>query len=105
LSAEGLRQVAAFATGVSPAYQLIAKDPAIVSRAHAQNLTVVPYTFLMRPDVDAYEDVPAEYRRMVETATKGLPDTPAALTALMKTFTADYKVDGLFTDNPDLFPR
>jgi glycerophosphoryl diester phosphodiesterase len=105
LSAEGLKEVRTFATGVSPAHQLITADPAIVSRAHAQNLTVVPYTFLMRPRVDAYKDVPAEYRRMVETAMRGLPESPAALTADMKKFVAEYKVDGLFTDNPDLFPR
>lgn len=105
LSAEGLKQVATFATAVSPAHQLITADPAIVARAHAQHLAVVPYTFLMRPRVDAYKDVPAEYRRMVETAMKGLPQSPEALTADMKKFVVEYKVDGLFTDNPDLFPR
>ncbi len=105
LSADGLREAASFATGVAPAHQLITADPALVARAHAHNLTVVPYTFRLRPKLDLHADVPAEYRRMVETATRGLPESAEALTADMKRFVTEYKVDGLFSDNPDLFPR
>jgi glycerophosphoryl diester phosphodiesterase len=105
LSAGGLEQVKAFATGVSPSKNLVDDDPALVSRAHAAGLTVVPYTFMMRPASDLYKDVPPEYRRMVDTAMRGLPDSRDALSADMKKFIDVYKVDGLFTDNPDLFPR
>ena len=80
-------------------------EPATLTGLQLQDRATIYRTDRMRPEVDAYRDVPAEYRRMVETAMKGLPDTAASLTALMKTFTADYGVDGLFTDNPDLFPR
>lgn len=105
LSAAGLQEVKAFATAVSPSSNLIVDDVAIVERAHAAGLLVVPYTFMMRPARDLYKDVPPEYRQMVDVAMRGLPQTPAELTAAMKTFVDDYKVDGLFTDNPDLFPR
>lgn len=105
LSVDGLKRVKAFATGVSPSNNLINDDPAIVERAHAEGLTVVPYTFMLRPKEDLYKDVPAEYRKMVEVAMRGLPESPAELTAAMRKFVEIYKVDGLFTDNPDLFPR
>lgn len=105
LSAAGLQRVKAFATGVSPSNNLIVDDPALVARAHAEGLTVVPYTFMLRPKQDLYKDVPAEYRKMVEVAMRGLPESPAELTEAMRKFVEVYKVDGMFTDNPDLFPR
>jgi glycerophosphoryl diester phosphodiesterase len=105
LSAAGLKRVKAFATGVSPSNNLVIDDPALVARAHAEGLTVVPYTFMLRPKQDLYKDVPAEYRKMVEVAMRGLPESPAELTAAMRKFVEVYKVDGMFTDNPDLFPR
>ena len=82
LSAGGLDEVKTFATGIGPAKALIEADPAIVTRAHAKGLTVVPYTFLAHGNADRN-----------------------ALVAEMKKFVGTYKVDGLFTDNPDLFPR
>lgn len=84
LNPAGLQEVRTFATGIAPAYQIIDRMPDIVAQAHAAGLTVVPYTFSMR----------------APGAT-----TRAALTAQMRTFVETYKVDGLFTDNPDLFPR
>jgi glycerophosphoryl diester phosphodiesterase len=105
LSAEGLEEVKTFATGVAPMYGLIAMDPAIVTRAHAAGLTVVPYTFQIRPKTTQYGDAPPEYRKMIDDFYRSLPETPAALTAQMKKFVQEYKVDGMFTDNPDLFPR
>lgn len=105
LSVDGLKRVKDFATGVSPSNNLIVDDPALVVRAHAEGLTVVPYTFMLRPKQDLYKDVPAEYRKMVEVAMRGLPESPAELTEAMRKFVEVYKVDGLFTDNPDLFPR
>jgi glycerophosphoryl diester phosphodiesterase len=105
LSAEGLKEVKTFATGVAPMYGLIAADPAIVTRAHEAGLTVVPYTFQIRPKKTQYADAPPEYRKMIDEFYRSLPDSPAALTAQMKKFVQEYKVDGMFTDNPDLFPR
>jgi glycerophosphoryl diester phosphodiesterase len=105
LSVEGLKEVKTFATGVAPAKGLIAMDPAIVTRAHEAGLTVVPYTFQLRPKTQQYADAPAEMRKTIDEFYRSLPDTPAALTADMKKFVQEYKVDGLFTDNPDLFPR
>lgn len=105
LSAEGLQEVKTFATGVAPSKNLIEHDPGIVTRAHAAGLTVVPYTFMLRPTLDLYRDAPAEARAMIEVAMRALPDDPAALRALMQKFVELYRVDGLFTDNPDLFPR
>jgi glycerophosphoryl diester phosphodiesterase len=105
LSPDGLQQVKAFATGVSPSKNLVHDDPDLVTRAHAAGLTVVPYTFMLRPATNLYKDVPPEYRQMVDVAMRGLPDSPAALTAEMAKFIDVYNVDGLFTDNPDLFPR
>ena len=85
LTIDGLREAKTFATAISPARQLIDARPAIVADAHAAGLAVVPYTFRHAPgsgDADR------------ETAR-----------ADMRRFLVDYRVDGLFTDNPDLFPR
>ena len=85
LTIDGLREAKTFATAISPARQLIEARPAIVAEAHAAGLAVVPYTVRHAPgsgDADR------------ETAR-----------ADMRRFLVDYRVDGLFTDNPDLFPR
>jgi glycerophosphoryl diester phosphodiesterase len=85
LTPEGLREVKTFATAVGPARRLIDARPAVVADAHAAGLAVVPYTF--RAPRGAGE---AERRVAAED---------------MRTFVRDRGVDGLFTDNPDLFPR
>ena len=85
LTADGLREVKTFATAIGPARQLIEARPAIVADAHAAGLAVVPYTFRQRPGSG---DAGREAAR-----------------ADMRRFLVDYRVDGLFTDNPDLFPR
>ena len=84
LSPEGLREMAAFVTGVGPARALVAARPELVRDAHAVGLTVVPWTF---------------------RALRGSTTESAAAVADMRRFVDDYGVDGLFTDNPDLFPR
>jgi glycerophosphoryl diester phosphodiesterase len=85
LTPEGLRDVKTFATAVSPSRPLIERNPSLVADAHAAGLAVVPWTFRQaRGTGDAERD--------------------AAVTA-MRRFVFDLKVDGLFTDNPDLFPR
>jgi len=85
LTPDGLREAKTFATAIGPARQLIEARPAIVAEAHAAGLAVVPYTFRRAPGADdaARESARADMRR----------------------FLVDYRVDGLFTDNPDLFPR
>jgi glycerophosphoryl diester phosphodiesterase len=84
LQADGLREMRAFATGIGPARQLLDDRPALAAEAHAAGLTVVPWTFRAR---------------------RGVAAEAAAATADMRRFTETYGVDGLFTDNPDLFPR
>jgi glycerophosphoryl diester phosphodiesterase len=83
LTPEGFRALATFATGIGPAKALIAERPAMVREAQAAGLTVVPYTFRVGAVLPGYDDVTAE----------------------MRAFLVEYGVDGLFTDNPDLFPR
>ena len=84
LTPEGLLEMRAFVTGVGPVRQLVDARPGLVADAHAAGLTVVPWTFRARRG-DAAEAV--------------------AATADMLRFAETYGVDGLFTDNPDLFPR
>lgn len=108
LSDAGLDDVKAFATGVAPARQLIDADPVIVTRAHARDLTVVPYTFRLRggpAPAALLASLPEAARARLADYEASLPATPADLTAQMRTFVETYRVDGLFTDNPDLFPR
>ncbi len=83
LSSEGLTRAAAFVTGIGPAKSLLADDPAVVERAHELGLTVVPWTFRARSPGDGFATVEDE----------------------MTYFLDELGVDGIITDNPDLFPR
>jgi len=85
LTADGLREAKTFATAIGPARQLIDARPAIVADAHAAGLAVVPYTFRSARGADAAGREAAR--------------------ADMRRYLVDYRVDGLFTDDPDLFPR
>jgi glycerophosphoryl diester phosphodiesterase len=78
----GLREATAFATGIGPDKGLLLADPEIVARAHAAGLTVIPYTFRSR-NTGRF----------------------ASVTEEMSYFLYALGVDGLFTDNPDRFPR
>lgn len=82
LTDEGLREVAGFATGIGPTKSLLLGRPEVVEAAHAAGLTVIPYTFRERSAGD-FANVADE----------------------MTHFLCALGVDGLFTDNPDLFPR
>jgi glycerophosphoryl diester phosphodiesterase len=73
-----------FATGVGPALGLLQSQPSLVADAHAASHTVVPYTFRAR---------------------RGDREAAAALAAAMRKAVEVDRVDALFTDNPDLFPR
>lgn len=79
---EALRRIAAFATGIGPSKTLIDRDPALVARAHAVGLTVIPYTF-----------------------RASAPGRFDSVRAEMQHFLHVLGVDGVFTDNPDRFPR
>lgn len=82
LTEEGLKEVSTFATGIGPSKQLVAQDPAAVTRAHALGLTVFAYTFRAGKKED-YDACRAEMREFLYT----------------------FGGDGAITDNPDLFPR
>jgi glycerophosphoryl diester phosphodiesterase len=84
LTPAGLRDMRTFATGVGPARALVETRPALVQDAHTAGLTVVPWTFRAR---------------------RGSAADAATATADMQRFIDTYRVDGLFTDNPDLFPK
>ena len=77
-----LAEVRTFATGIGPTKRLLRENRAAVERAHDAGLVVVPWTFRDR-DPGGFESVEAE----------------------MAHYLFDLGVDGLFTDNPDLFPR
>jgi len=79
---DGFAQIKEFATGISPAKELLIAFPDIVPDAHAEGLSVIPYTFGGRDSVE-FEDYKTEARY----------------------FLADIGVDGMFINNPDLFPR
>jgi len=77
-----LKTLAAFATGIAPAKQIIADHPDMVARAHAVNLTVTSWTF-----------------------TTNEKTSQAALRGEMSRFLYELGIDALFTNNPDQFPR
>jgi glycerophosphoryl diester phosphodiesterase len=84
LTADGLAEVARFATGIGPAKALLDGRPTVVRAARAAGLTVTPFTFTTRtPLPPRFRDVGDE----------------------MRYYLADLDVDALFTDNPDRFPR
>ena len=68
--------------GFGPSKTIVERNPRLVEWAHAAGMTVVPYTF-----------------RSSNTGNF------ASVRAEMEQFLYTYNVDGLFTDNPDQFPR
>jgi glycerophosphoryl diester phosphodiesterase len=78
----GLTDIARFATGIGPSKAIVSADATLVRRAHAAGLTVIPYTF-RSSSVGRFASVREE----------------------MMHFLVEVGVDGLFTDNPDQFPR
>jgi len=77
-----VRQWKGVVQGLGPAKAIVAKNPAFVRWAHDAGLKVIPYTFR-------------------SASTGGFP----SVTAEMEHFLYKLGVDGVFTDNPDLFPR
>ncbi|MFQ6046899.1 MAG: glycerophosphodiester phosphodiesterase family protein, partial [Gemmatimonadales bacterium] len=78
----GLERLSEFASGIGPFKNLVEEDPAMVERAHAVGLSVTPWTFGSQ-------------------STSGHIE----LRAEMARYVCVLGVDGLFTNNPDLFPR
>jgi glycerophosphoryl diester phosphodiesterase len=68
--------------GFGPAKQIVLKNPDFVKWAHAEGMTVTPYTF-RSADTGTFKDVTAEMDHYLYT----------------------LGVDAVFTDNPDKFPR
>jgi len=70
--------------GFGPAKQIVLKNPDFVKWAHAEGMSVTPYTF-----------------RSSDAAKSGFKD----VTEEMSHYLYTLGVDALFTDNPDKFPR
>ncbi len=79
---EKVREWKPFVQGLGPAKGIVEANPDLVTWAHAEGMTVVPYTF-RSSNTGKYPSVKAE----------------------MEHFLYTLGVDGLFTDNPDQFPR
>ena len=77
-----VKQWSPFVQGLGPSKDIVLANPRLVDWAHAAGMRVVPYTF-----------------RSSNTGTH------ANVTAEMEHFLYTLGVDGLFTDNPDQFPR
>lgn len=82
LSADRLKEVKGFATGVGPSKDVLLARPGLVADAHALDLSVTVWTF-RAGRTGEFADVRAE----------------------MAHFLRELKVDAVFTDNPDRFPR
>ena len=83
-TAEQLKAWKGIVAGFGPAKGILLKNPSFVKWAHAEGLTVTPYTFTTRtPVIGSVQNVTEE----------------------MSHFLYDIGVDALFTDNPDKFPR
>jgi glycerophosphoryl diester phosphodiesterase len=79
---EGLAQIKAFATGISPEKTIVTDHRPAMESARKMGLLITPYTFRASA-VTGYPDVSAEMRHYLET----------------------LGVDGVITDNPDLMPK
>jgi glycerophosphoryl diester phosphodiesterase len=81
-SADGLKKAKEFVDGVGPSKEAILARPALVKDAHDLGLSVTSWTFQAKR-TGKFENVRKE----------------------MAYFLNDLKVDALFTNNPDEFPR
>ena len=81
-SAADVKRWAGVVQGLGPNKSIVAGNPALVAWAHAEKMLVVPYTF-----------------RSANTGRH------ATVKAEMEYFLDTLGVDGVFTDNPDQFPR
>ena len=82
LTPAGFERMRAFANGIGPTKRLVLDNPEIVALAHQSGFIVTPYTFSAES-----------------------PGAFPTVTAEMEHYLFEIGVDGLFTNNPDLFPR
>jgi len=82
VTAERIRELAAFASGIAPEKAVIARHPEMVKLAHAARLTVTSWTF-RADDKTTFPSVRDEMAHFLYT----------------------LGIDALFTNNPDQFPR
>jgi glycerophosphoryl diester phosphodiesterase len=81
-TADGMKQIRGFATGISPEKDVLVENPKAAEWARAAGLAVTPYTYRSSA-VKGYADVSAEMAHYLET----------------------YQLDGVITDNPDKAPK
>jgi len=81
-TAEGMKEIRGFATGISPEKDVLVENPKAAEWARAAGLAVTPYTY-RASTVKGYADVSAEMAHYLKT----------------------YQLDGLITDNPDKAPK
>ena len=81
---EQIRAWKGIVQGFGPAKEIVQRNPNFVKWAHAEGMSVTPYTF-----------------RASDARKGGFKD----VTEEMSHFLYDLGVDALFTDNPDKFPR
>jgi glycerophosphoryl diester phosphodiesterase len=81
-TAAKVKQWAPYVQGLGPSKSIVNANPKLVEWAHAEGLTVIPYTF-RSSDTGRHASVRDEMAHFLYT----------------------LNVDGLFTDNPDQFPR
>jgi glycerophosphoryl diester phosphodiesterase len=77
-----LKELSGFASGIAPSKNVIARNPTMVTRAHALGLTVTAWTF-RADEKTSYPTVRDEMAHFLYT----------------------LGIDALFTNHPDLFPR
>jgi len=83
MSDQGLASMADYATGIGPALSIVVQDPSRVATARRLGLEVHPYTVRAASLPPPFSDA-REYMRFLRD---------------------EIGVTGVFTDNPDLFPR
>jgi glycerophosphoryl diester phosphodiesterase len=83
-TAEQVKAWKGIVQGFGPAKQIVFRNPEFVKWAHAEGMTVTPYTF-----------------RSTDPKKSGFRD----VTEEMSHFLYRLGVDALFTDNPDKFPK
>ncbi len=82
MTPDGLASVAEFATGIAPAKRLLLDASDVIDLAHELDLVVVPWTF-----------------------RAGSPGGFDSVENEMAHYLYELGVDGIITNNPDLFPR
>jgi glycerophosphoryl diester phosphodiesterase len=79
---EAIVRLKEFATGISPEKVVLEQQPEAMKQIRGLGMLITPYTYRAAA-VTGYPDVTAEMRHYID----------------------DLKVDGVITDNPDLVPR